>query len=142
MTDPTQNRGSQNHGQRDRTAWTDEQVELFVGNLLRVGVIVAATVAVIGGVLYLARYGSTVAQYHVFHGEPDELRSVRAVLRDAFHLRSKSVVQLGLLILIATPIARVALSLFAFVRQRDRTYVAITAIVLALLIYGLTGASA
>ncbi|MGI8547909.1 MAG: DUF1634 domain-containing protein [Gemmatimonadaceae bacterium] len=142
MTDPTRDHGPQGSRPQGPAPWTDEQVEMFVGNLLRVGVIVAASVAVIGGVLYLARYGSTVAQYHVFRGEPEELRSVRAVVRDAFHLRGRSVVQLGLLLLIATPIARVALSLLAFLRQGDRTYVAITAIVLALLLYGLTGASA
>ncbi len=122
--------------------WTDEQVEMFVGNLLRVGVIIASSVAMLGGMLYLARSGSTVADYHVFRGEPEHLRCVRAVVRDALHLRPESVVQLGLLILIATPIARVALSLFAFARQRDRMYVAITAVVLALLLYGLTGATA
>lgn len=127
---------------RKRAAWTDEQVELFVGNLLRIGVILAASVAVIGGIFYLLAYGTTVASYHVFRGEPDDLRSVSSVVRDAFHLRPRSVVQLGLLILIATPVARVALSLVAFVKQRDRMYVAITAVVLALLIYGLTGASA
>lgn len=130
------------HGTQKRSAWTDEQVEMFVGNLLRVGVIVAATVAVIGGIFYLHTYGSTIAQYHVFRGEPEELRGVGSVVRDALHLRPRSVVQLGLLILIATPVARVALSLIAFARQHDRTYVAITAVVLLLLLYGLTGASA
>lgn len=129
-------------GSQKRGAWSDDQVEMFVGNLLRFGVILSAAVAAIGGVLYLAAHGSTVAQYSVFRGEPDELRSVRAVIRGAFHLRSRSVVQLGLLLLIATPIARVALSLVAFARQRDRMYVLITSIVLALLLYGLTGASA
>lgn len=132
MSERTQKRG----------AWSDEQVELVVGNLLRIGVILAAVVAAIGGFIYLVGYGSALAQYHVFLGEPPELRSVRSVVRGAFQLRGKSVVQLGLLILIATPIARVALSLFAFARQRDRMYVAITAVVLALLIYGLTGAGA
>lgn len=129
-------------GTQKRAAWTDEQVELFVGNLLRIGVIIAASVAVIGGIFYLLTYGTTVASYHTFRGEPDELRSVSSVVRDALHLRPRSVVQLGLLILIATPVARVALSLVAFLKQRDRMYVAITAVVLALLLYGLTGASA
>ena len=45
----------------------------------------------------------------------------------------------GLLLLIATPVARVALSLVAFVLQRDRLYVGITAFVLALLLASLVG---
>ena len=45
----------------------------------------------------------------------------------------------GLLLLIATPIARVALSLIAFARQRDRMYVCITTLVLGLLLFSLFG---
>jgi uncharacterized membrane protein len=52
-------------------------------------------------------------------------------------MQSESIVQLGLLLLIATPVARVAFTLVAFVLQRDRTYVVVTSIVLALLLYGL-----
>lgn len=129
MTDPAEGSGR----------WSDERVELIVGNLLRVGVIIAASVALFGGVLYLIAHGSRVAQYSVFRGEPDSLRSVPRVVRDAFHLRSESIVQLGLLLLIATPIARVALSLVAFVRQQDRMYMLVSAIVLGLLLYGLVG---
>jgi uncharacterized membrane protein len=113
---------------------------MFVGNLLRFGVILAAIVAAIGGIMYLTVHGMLVADYSVFRGEPDELRSLRDVVVGAFQLRSASVIQLGLLLLIATPIARVAISLVAFARQRDRMYVLITAIVLGLLLYGLIGA--
>ena len=52
-------------------------------------------------------------------------------------MTAKRSCKLGLLVLIATPIARVACTLVAFALQRDRTYVGITAIVLALLLYGL-----
>jgi uncharacterized membrane protein len=48
-------------------------------------------------------------------------------------------VQLGLVLLIATPVARVAMSLVAFILQRDRVYVVVTLIVLAVLIFSLTG---
>ena len=57
----------------------------------------------------------------------------------AFHLRSRWIIQLGILCLIATPIMRVALSLVAFALQRDRLYVVITLIVLGLLLAGLLG---
>ncbi|HXF24064.1 MAG TPA: DUF1634 domain-containing protein [Gemmatimonadaceae bacterium] len=122
--------------------WSDEHVELFVGNLLRWGVIIAAAVTVVGGALFLALHGGRIADYHVFHGQPDALKSVSDVVANALRLQPEAVIQLGLLLLIATPIARVALSLLAFVKQHDRTYIVVTAIVLGLLLYSLTGAGA
>ena len=128
--------------QRSRGAnarWSDEQVEQFIGTLLRVGVIVAATVGALGGVLYLVQHGMQPVSYAEFRGESDDLRGVTGIVRGALALRAMSIVQLGLLLLIATPIARVALALAAFVLQRDRAYVAITAVVLALLLISLFG---
>jgi uncharacterized membrane protein len=42
-----------------------------------------------------------------------------------------------MLLLMATPIARVALCAFAFFEQRDRLYVGVTLVVLAVLLYSL-----
>jgi uncharacterized membrane protein len=120
-------------------AWTDKQVEQMLGNLLRAGVLLAAVVVLIGGILYLAQYGATTADYRVFRGEPSDLRTVSGIVTGAVSLRTRGLIQFGLLLLMATPIARVAFSLFAFVRQRDRTYVIVTLIVLATLVYSLTG---
>ena len=117
--------------------WSDERVEELLGNLLRTGVLIAAGIAVLGGIIYVARYGSRPADYRVFHGEPGDLRPVGGILHGALQLRSRWLIQLGLLLLIATPIARVALSLFAFAKQRDWQYVIITAVVLGLLAFSL-----
>jgi uncharacterized membrane protein len=122
--------------------WSDEHVEMFIGNLLRWGVVIAAAVTVLGGGAFLAVHGGSIADYRVFHGQPDALKSVAAVVHGAFQFQPRSVIQLGLLLLIATPITRVALSLIAFAKQHDRTYIIVTAIVLALLLYSLTGAGA
>lgn len=119
--------------------WTDEQVEQIMGNLLRVGVLLAAAVVLAGGILYLSRYGNLFPEYRVFHGEPAEFRSVSGVVEAALALRSRGLIQLGLLLLIATPVARVVLSVFAFALQRDYTYVVVTLIVLAVLLYSLAG---
>ena len=116
---------------------SDEAVERLLGSLLRAGVILAAAVAALGGVLYLARYGLTPADHRLFRGEPADLRTVRGILAGASRLRGRWLIQLGLLLLIATPIMRVAFSLLAFARQRDRTYVLVTTVVLALLLVGL-----
>lgn len=48
-----------------------------------------------------------------------------------------SIIQLGLLILLATPVARVALSLFLFGAEKDRMYVYLTAAVLIILLFSM-----
>jgi uncharacterized membrane protein len=119
--------------------WSDHEVEQFIGRLLQGGVVLSAVVALLGGAFYLSRYGSMPADYHTFHGVPDGLDSVKGVVSGALTLHSRWVIQFGLLLLIATPVARVVLSLIAFARQRDGTYVLITTIVLGLLLFSLFG---
>jgi uncharacterized membrane protein len=120
-----------------RRVWSDQRVEAIVGNLLRLGVSLAAGVVLLGGVLYLLHHGSVAPDYHVFRGEPTYLRGLGGIWRDARGFHSRGVIQLGLLLLIATPMARVAFSVFAFLRQRDWMYVVVTLIVLAVLVYSL-----
>jgi uncharacterized membrane protein len=122
-----------------KSRWSDERVEQVMGNLLRAGVILAAAVVLVGGIFYLIRYGATSPDYRVFRGEPADLRSVSGILADAIDLRSRGLIQLGLLLLVATPVARVMFSVFAFARQHDLTYVVLTMTVFAVLIYSLVG---
>lgn len=122
-----------------RHAWTDERVEQVVGDLLRAGVTLAASVVVFGAVIYLLRHGHALPQYQVFRGEPSDLRSPLGILADTFLFHGRGVIQLGLLLLIATPVARVVFSVFAFAVERDYAYVVITLIVLAVLIFSLAG---
>ena len=118
-------------------AWTDERVERVIGTLLRWGVILAAAVVLAGGGMYLARYGSTIPDYRVFRGEPSDLRNVSGIVTGAVSWHSRGLILFGLLLLIATPVARVAFSVVAFALQRDRAYVVVTLIVLAVLLYSL-----
>jgi uncharacterized membrane protein len=117
--------------------WTDVDVERVMARLLRTGVLLASLVVFVGCVLYLGQYGRLPAHLHAFRGEPVELRSLHAVVRDALALDSRGIIQLGLLLLVATPVARVAFSLYVFARQHDRLYVGVTLIVLVLLTYSL-----
>ena len=120
-----------------RSGWSDHRIETVVGNLLRAGVLLAGLVVAVGGVLFLFRYGLEEPAHHAFHGEPDDLRSVTGIVLDALALRRRGIIQLGLLLLIATPIARVAFSLAAFWLQRDVKFVLITLVVLTGLVYSL-----
>lgn len=124
---------------RPKRAWSDEKMEQIIGTLLISGVIVAALIVLVGGVLYLIRYGATLPDYTVFRGEPAELRSLFGIVGGGLSFQIRSVIQLGLLLLIATPVARVAFSILAFALQRDRTYVIVTLIVFAVLMYSLIG---
>lgn len=119
--------------------WKDEEIDRWIGVLLRAGVILAATVALVGGVVYVLHYGGTAVDYTKFRGVPPGLNSIHGVVAGALTLHSRWIIQLGLLLLIATPVARVALSLAAFALQRDRTYMVVTGIVLTLLLYSLLG---
>ena len=118
---------------------SERRLDEIVGLLLRTGVLIAAFFVLTGGVLYLMRQNGPIPNDHVFHGEPEELRSVSGVVHAALALRGEGLIQFGLLILIATPIARVAFSLFAFLYQKDWVYVAVTLVVLGLLLYSLLG---
>lgn len=120
-------------------AWSDRRVEQIIGRLLQYGVLLAAAVVAVGGVALLARHGGAPADFRTFRGESSTLRSLTAILHGALRLESPAVVQLGLVVLLATPVARVALTLWAFVLQRDRLYIAMTALVLALLLFSLFG---
>jgi uncharacterized membrane protein len=116
------------------------EMEKMMGNLLRSGVLLSAAVVLIGLGLYVVAPHSASSTYRIFEGEPADLRSVGGILKDAVAMKSRGIIQLGLLLLLATPIARVALSVLAFACQKDKIYVFVTLIVLSVLAYSLTGA--
>jgi uncharacterized membrane protein len=117
----------------------DQRMDQIMAILLRSGVLLAASLVFIGGVVYLSRHDLPTINYGVFQGEPQELRTVSGILREAGKFHGRGLIQLGLLILIVTPVARVLFSVVAFIYEKDWTYVAITMIVLALLCYSLFG---
>jgi uncharacterized membrane protein len=121
--------------------WRDRRIEVILGNLLRTGVLVSAAVVLLGASIYLSRHAHEPADYRVFRGEPSEYRTIRGVIQSVIvgRGRGQGLIQLGLLLLIATPIARVAFSVAGFAIERDRLYVAFTLIVLAVLLYSLLG---
>ena len=121
------------------TAAEDKRMDEIIGGLLRTGVILAAVVVLVGAAVYLSGHHSAITDYRVFQGEPEQLRSVSGIFHQALAFDGRGLIQLGLLILIATPIARVAFSIFAFLYQRDWMYVFVTIVVFGLLLYSLLG---
>lgn len=117
--------------------WSDHEVEQMIGRLLQVGVLVAATMVLIGGVMLLVQHGSRPVEFATFSTAASPLQGLAGIFRGALALDSMAIVQLGLVLLIATPVMRVALTLVAFALQRDRLYILLTTVVLGLLLYGL-----
>jgi len=114
----------------------DQRLETIIGRLLQIGVGLAVAIVVCGGVGYLAAHRHEPADRTVFVGEPAELENLSGIIALAVRFDPSGVIQLGILVLIATPIARVVFSIYAFELERDRLYVAVTLIVLALLVVG------
>ena len=110
---------------------TDQRLEGMIANLLRAGVGLAAAIVIAGGAWYLAVNGAESPAYARFHPPAAGLAALAAVPGP------QALIGIGLLVLIATPVARVFFSLVAFALERDRLYVAITVAVLAILAYGI-----
>jgi len=112
-------------------------LESELSTVLRFGVVLAAIVVALGGAIYLARHAFDVPNYASFHTEVADLRSVAGIFRGLATFTGRGLIQFGLLLLIATPIIRVALAGFVFLRNKDWLYVTVACIVLALLLFGL-----
>jgi uncharacterized membrane protein len=121
---------------------TDQQFEIFLGHLLRTGVLLAAVIVLAGGVWFLGQSNGARRDYRMFRGVPAELSHVPAIFHGAITWQPLALIQFGILVLIATPVARVLFSMLGFAIERDWMYVSVTAIVLALLLYSLISPSA
>lgn len=122
-----------------QSSWNDQKIEQIIGVLLRVGVSMSAALVFAAGVAYLWQNHGARVSYQQFHGETAELTSVAGVVRGAASLDALALMQLGLLILIATPVARVIFAGFAFAMEHDWLYVVVSLIVFAVLMATLTG---
>jgi len=117
------------------------QVELVISNLLRIGVVASLTLIVAGMIATFAQHPTYFSQ----HAELEKLMGPNTVFSHTVDelavglrgLRGEAIVTLGLLVLMATPVMRVAVSIVAFVYQGDRVYTLITATVFGLLLLSL-----
>jgi uncharacterized membrane protein len=131
--------GSESSHPKTRPAVTDYGIEVVLGTVLRIGVVLSAAVVLFGASIYIFRHAHEPANYRIFRGEPSEFRTIPGVIQSVRNGRGRGWIQLGLLLLIATPIARVVFSVAGFILERDRLYVTFTLIVLAVLLYSLLG---
>ena len=124
---------------RRKTIHLDDKLQQGIANILRFGVLLAATVVLLGGLIYLVKHGLTLPDYSEFKTTPMSERRLEGILGEVFRFRGQGLIQFGLILLIITPIARVAFSLIMFSRQRDHLFTAITLAVLVILLFSLFG---
>ena len=118
---------------------TDYDMQQLIGQVLRYGVLISGCVAIIGGILYLWQKGAGMPDYVHFNGEPAGYTSLTGIIKGLAHGSSTEIIQLGVVIMIATPIIRIVFSLFSFILERDRLYVIITSIVLCIILFSMFG---
>ncbi|KAA5537389.1 DUF1634 domain-containing protein [Taibaiella lutea] len=116
-------------------SFQDKDLQSFIGNLLRVGVLTAMTIVVIGIVLYMFQYGHETIHYSTFKAE-------NAFKFADFYQRlmsgnSSAIMELGVIVLIVIPIARVLFTMIGFWLEKDRMYTIIAFIVLCIIAYSL-----
>lgn len=109
-------------------------LEVAMGRMLQIGVTIAALVVLAGGILYLTQSAGPQPDYHHFHANQPALETVPGIIAAALHLDPRGIIELGLLLLIATPVGRVIFGVVGFAILRDRLYVVVSTIVLLVLL--------
>ena len=116
----------------------DARMEVIMGRLLQVGVLLAASVVLAGGVMYLIAARGRRCELPRVYGAGRLSCAIRsALLRGIARGDASAIIELGILLLVATPICRVIFAVIAFAMERDRLYVAISLTVLAVLLFGM-----
>ena len=108
-----------------------QQFEQIIANLLRVGVSVAACVVLLNGICYLVGHGREHASYSAFQPAVYSFRDIEQGVSTGNCI---AMIELGLLLLIATPVLRVAVSFVEFLREHDYRFAFLTIFVLVILL--------
>ncbi len=112
----------------------DLKMEIAISWMLRVGVSLAALVVCFGELVYLLHAHGIVPDYRNFEGIASPADRIPPIMT-LHHLDSRSIIRLGILVLIATPIMRVAYCVYGFAVRKDKIYVLISSVVLLVLLY-------
>ena len=117
----------------------DTDMQVLIGWILRIGVLISVCLVFIGGLFYIYRHGHDLADYKVFKGIPLFLQSGAGIIDGIVHLRGRAIIQAGIILLIATPVMRIAFSAIGFVLERDFLYTGITLLVFIIIIASMLG---
>jgi len=117
----------------------DEQIQSALARVMLSGVLVAAAIMGAGLIWFLATHDGMPPGDHVFSGEPKYFENPISMVKRAFDLKDvghrRSLIMIGVVLLLINPLVRVAFAAFGFAAQGDRLYTVISLIVLAVLIF-------
>jgi uncharacterized membrane protein len=111
----------------------DTDIQLLLSKVLRAGTIISMSVVFLGGMLYIYRHGHSVVNYHKFTGIPDFIRYTSRLIPGAISFKGQSIIQIGIILLIFTPILRVFFSFIGFFLEKDYLYTCISVLVLVII---------
>jgi uncharacterized membrane protein len=118
----------------------DQDIEQLIGLQLRLGVVTASLIVLTGGLIYLKQSAAlAVPYYHSFTGTKAGFTTLGEIFKGAYTANAKGIIELGIVVLIATPILRVAFSLVGFIIEKDKLYIWITLTVLAIMMVSIFG---
>jgi len=117
----------------------DEQIQSALARVMLSGVLVAAAIMGAGLIWFFATHDGMPPGDHVFSGEPKYFENPISMVKRAFDLKDvghrRSLIMIGVVLLLINPLVRVAFAAFGFAAQGDRLYTVISLIVLAVLIF-------
>ena len=111
----------------------DTDIQTLIGQVLRGGMIVSMSIVFLGGIFFIYRHGHSVPDYKVFKGVPPFLQTPGSLINAALIFKGQAIIQLGIILLIATPILRVICSTIGFALEKDYLYVGISLLVLLII---------
>jgi uncharacterized membrane protein len=113
----------------------DKDMQLLLGQVLRAGTMISVAVVLAGGVIFLLRHGQTISDYRTFKGIPDFVRNPSGIIYGITSGKGQAIIQLGIVLLIATPVLRVVFSAIGFVLEKDYMYLGISLVVLCIILF-------
>jgi uncharacterized membrane protein len=117
-----------------RRSFKDKDMQAIIGWILRIGVSASMIIVFIGGVFFVYRHGHSIPDYRDFKGVPYFIHNTGGILEGVRNLKGQAIIQLGIILLIATPVIRVAFSAVGFIIEKDYLYTAISVIVLLIIL--------
>ncbi len=114
--------------------FNDTDLQAIIGNVLRYGVLLALSVALIGGIILLFTQSGETVDFATFTEKHDNIYIVfDNIIRGVAQGDGEAIIFLGVLLLFLTPALRLILSLISFFLERDWLYIIITLIVIGII---------
>lgn len=130
---------AKNAGPVNHEVQHESNLDYILSIVLRTGLLLSFSIVLCGGLFFLWQNGKETVDFHLFDGEPISLVSLHSIFEALISTTGADkilpLIQLGIIVLIATPVIRVVSCLIVFAVEQDLLYVFISGFVLAILLY-------